>query len=86
MSRGSFSFKLPEEQEEFQIHCQAMDMHSALWEIVHGNLRSMCKHGIEPAILEQLNNRPSKDEVAQATAEYIRDHIFQILNENGIDL
>ena len=86
MSRGSFSFKLPEEQEEFQIHCQAGAMHSALWEIVHGNLRSMCKHGIEPAILAELSNRPTKEEVAQETAEYIRSYIFEILRDNNIDL
>jgi hypothetical protein len=39
-----FEFNLPEENEEYKLHCQANDLHSAIWEYAEW-LRGICKHG-----------------------------------------
>jgi hypothetical protein len=39
-----FEFSLPEENEEYKLHCQAGDLHSAVWDYAEW-LRGICKHG-----------------------------------------
>ena len=86
MSRATFSFKLPEEQDEYNITRQAGAMHSAIWELQHGKLRSMCKYGIDEAELKViLKGCKNRSEVVSATVEYVREYIFSVLNENNID-
>jgi hypothetical protein len=88
MSRATLSFKLPEEQEEYSIQMQAGAMHSALWELQHGKLRSMCKHGIDQHLLNKLteNGTLSREDVVAETVEYVREYIFEIMRDNNIDL
>jgi hypothetical protein len=38
-----FEFNLPEENEEYKLHCDASDFHGAMWEYAQW-LRSVCKH------------------------------------------
>lgn len=42
--KAMFEFSLPEENEEYKLHCQAGDFHSAIWEYAQW-LRGICKHG-----------------------------------------
>ena len=39
-----FEFSLPEENEEYKIHCHASELHSAIWDYAQW-LRDICKHG-----------------------------------------
>jgi hypothetical protein len=88
VSRATLSFKLPEEQEEYKIQMQAGDMHSALWELIHGRLRSMCKHGIDQPLLDKLteNGTRSREDIVHETVEYVRDYIFEVIRDNNLDL
>lgn len=39
-----FEFQLPEENEEYKLHCQASELHCAVWDYAQW-LRDICKHG-----------------------------------------
>jgi hypothetical protein len=71
MPKVTFEFNLPEENAEFETFSQAGKMHSALWEITQ-KFRSIEKWG---------------DEGAQTLrVEKVREIIYEILNEEGIEL
>jgi hypothetical protein len=42
--KAQFEFSLPEDQEAYEIHSQALAMHAALWDFQNW-LRSICKYG-----------------------------------------
>jgi hypothetical protein len=42
--KAMFEFSLPEENEEYKLHCQASDLHCAVWDYAEW-LRGVCKHG-----------------------------------------
>jgi hypothetical protein len=71
MPKYTLSFKLPEEQTEFRVACNGEKYLCALTEI-DSWLREIVKYGSED------------DQVL--SAELVRDRLYEILREQGIEL
>ena len=72
--KAILKFKLPEEQEEYQIYINATKMHSVLWEMDQW-LRKETKYNV--------------DNLSEDTYEAFiecRKNLISLLNENNIEL
>jgi hypothetical protein len=86
MSRITMTYKLPEEQEEYNITRQAGAMHSVIWELQNGKLRSIVKHGIDKFELDKiLKGCKNREEVVIATVDHIREYIFELTSGYNIE-
>ena len=70
--KAKLTFKLPEDQDEFEKATTGANAHLCLWEISQ-NIRAIWKHG-------DLNE--SQFEIV----ERIRDEFYEVLHSNGIKL
>lgn len=70
MSYATLRFKIPDEKEEFEMACHAIDYKIAIDDFKE-KLRGLLKYSNEPKIDD-------------FTLEYIRDEFFSILTENNI--
>jgi hypothetical protein len=72
MAKGQLTFDLPEEQDEFERACKAMDFYCVLSNI-DGELRNHLKH----------NSHPEWDD---ATFEAIRKILWDLVADYGIQI
>jgi hypothetical protein len=72
MPKGQLTFDLPEEQDEFERACKAMDFYCVLSNI-DGELRNHLKH----------NTHPEWD---NATVEAIRKILWDLVADYGIQI
>jgi hypothetical protein len=76
-------FKLPEENSEFEMACNAGKMHSALWEIAQEVFRPHRKHGYSNPELNKLCEE--NDQVLEAIS-ILETMFYRILEDNQVNL
>lgn len=97
--KGTISFNLPEEQEEFELAIKAGKYRAALWEIGQQVFRPARKHGYSNVRIQSLLDTmdsvkvPSldgytEDEVGGGTelVSELEKLFYQILQEEGVEL
>jgi hypothetical protein len=72
MAKGQLTFDLPEEQDEFERACKALDFYCVLSNF-DGELRNHLKHNTHP-------------ELDDATVEAIRKILWDFIADYGIQL
>ena len=63
--QANFTYNLPEEREEFELHMQASSFHSAIYEYDQW-LRGICKHG-DP---KEFDAQACRDKLWESLKEY----------------
>ena len=86
MTTAILKYKLPEEQEEFELAMKGSCYSALLWSLDQDFLRRNIKHGVGDDLLRKVLAEISEDcpagerekAIVEATLEAVRSHLFEL--------